>query len=69
MAAHSGILAWGIPMDRGAWRATPLGVAKSQTKLKRMSMHADILNQIKRVSHLFAKSFTISEHRFLIKFY
>ena len=30
MAAHSSILAWRIPMDRGAWRATVLGVAKSQ---------------------------------------
>ena len=29
MAAHSSILAWRIPMDRGAWRATVHGVAKS----------------------------------------
>ena len=28
------------PMDRGAWRATVHGVAKSQTWLKRLSMHA-----------------------------
>ena len=27
------------PMDRGAWRATVHGVAKSQTQLKRLSMH------------------------------
>ena len=27
----SSILAWRIPMDRGAWRATGHGVAKSQT--------------------------------------
>ena len=27
------------PMDRGAWRATVHGVAKSQTWLKRLSMH------------------------------
>ena len=33
MAAHSSILAWGIPMDRGAWRATVHGVAKCQTRL------------------------------------
>ena len=29
MATHSSILAWRIPMDRGAWRATGHGVAKS----------------------------------------
>ena len=31
MATHSIILAWRIPMDRGAWRATVHGVVKSQT--------------------------------------
>ena len=31
MATHSSILAWRIPMDRGAWRATVHGVAKSRT--------------------------------------
>ena len=29
MANHSGILAWRIPMDRGAWRTTIHRVAKS----------------------------------------
>ena len=29
MATHSSILAWRIPMDRGAWQATVHGVAKS----------------------------------------
>ena len=29
----SSILAWRIPMDRGAWQATVHGVAKSQTRL------------------------------------
>jgi len=33
MATHSGILAWRIPMDRGAWQATVYGVAKNQTQL------------------------------------
>ena len=33
MTTHSSILAWGIPMDRGAWQATGHGVAKSQTQL------------------------------------
>ena len=31
MATHSSILAWRIPMDRGAWQATVHGVAKIQT--------------------------------------
>ena len=31
MATHSSILAWRIPVDRGAWRAAVRGVAKSQT--------------------------------------
>ena len=31
MATHSSILAWEIPMDRGAWQATAHGVAKSRT--------------------------------------
>ena len=30
---HSSILAWRIPMDRGAWWATVHGVAKSQMQL------------------------------------
>ena len=33
MATHSSILAWKIPMDRGAWRAIVPGIAKSQTRL------------------------------------
>ena len=31
MAIHSSILAWKIPMDRGAWQAIVHGVTKSQT--------------------------------------
>ena len=31
MVTHSSILAWRIPMDRGAWRATVHGVTKSWT--------------------------------------
>ena len=33
MATHSSILAWRIPMDRGAWRATVHGAAESQIRL------------------------------------
>ena len=38
MATHSSILAWKIPMDRGACRATLHGVAQSWTE--QLSMQA-----------------------------
>ena len=38
MATHSNILAWKIPMDRGAWWATVHGVTKSQMT-ERLSTH------------------------------
>ena len=40
MATHSGVLAWRIPMDRGAWRATVHRVAKNWTRLKQLRMDA-----------------------------
>ena len=33
MATHSSILAWRIPLDKGAWWAAVHGVAKSWTRL------------------------------------
>ena len=33
MATHSSFLAWENPMDRGTWRATVHGVARSWTRL------------------------------------
>ena len=33
MTTHSSILAWKIPMDRGAWQAIVHGAAKGQTQL------------------------------------
>ena len=30
MSTHSSVLAWRIPMDRGAWQAIAHGVSKSQ---------------------------------------
>ena len=37
MATHSSILAWRIPVDRGAWWATIHGVAKSHIHLTQFS--------------------------------
>ena len=34
MATHSSILAWRIPMDRGAWWTIVHGITKSQTLLE-----------------------------------
>ena len=33
MAIHSSILAWRIPMDKGAWQTTFQGVTQSLTQL------------------------------------
>ena len=43
MAAHSSILAWRIPMDRGAWWTTVHRVTKNLTQLKQLSTHAHLL--------------------------
>ena len=42
MATHSSILAWRIPMDRGAWRTTVHGVAQSQTRLSNQTQHSTL---------------------------
>ena len=47
-ATHSSILAWRIPMDRGAWWATVHGVTKSWTQLKQLSMQAQITLVIRK---------------------
>ena len=39
MATYSSILAWRMPMDRGAWWATVHGVTKSQTRLSNSAQH------------------------------
>ena len=33
VATHSSLLAWRIPTDRGAWRATVHGVAEGRARL------------------------------------
>ena len=40
MATHSSILAWRIPMDRGAWQATVHGVTKTIGSWTRLSDYA-----------------------------
>ena len=40
MATHSTILAWRIPVDRGAWQATVHGVSKSWTQLNDYAQHS-----------------------------
>ena len=39
MATHSSILAWRIPVDRGAWWAAVHGVAESRTRLSDQAQH------------------------------
>ena len=43
MTMHSSILAWRIPMDRGAWQVAIQGVAKSQTRLSNQAQLPSIL--------------------------
>ena len=38
-ATHSSVLAWRIPMGRGAWRATFHSVSKSWPRLKQLRTH------------------------------
>ena len=42
MATHSSILAWRVPVDRGAWRATVHGTAKSWTRLSQYCVNSYI---------------------------
>ena len=42
MATHSRILAWRIPMDRGAWGAIVHGVIKSWTRLTHHHFHTGL---------------------------
>ena len=55
MAIHSSILAWRIPMDREAWRATVHGVAKSRTELRGLALSAaapDLRRQVTPLGRL-----------------
>ena len=54
IATHSSILAWRIPMDRGAWRATIHGVAKNQIQLSNSAQHS--------ISSYTCNTFSLSIH-------
>ena len=45
METHSRVLAWRIPMDRGARRAAVHGVAKSRTRLCTVRNYFTVLSQ------------------------
>ena len=62
MATHSSILARRIPMDREAWWATVNRVSKSQTGLKRLSMHArTIFRELREISNSYTKVFMLDD--------
>ena len=49
IATHFSILAWRIPMNRGAWWATVHGVTKSQTQLSNFHIYYSVaLKKINR---------------------
>ena len=41
MATHSSILAWRMPMDRGAWQAAVHGLTKLDTTERLSTAHMD----------------------------
>ena len=46
MATHCSTLAWRVPIDRGAWWATVHGASKSQTRLKLLSTHTVVIEEV-----------------------
>ena len=66
-ATHSSIHVWRISTDRGAWRATVHGVAKSQTWLSEWPSTAQGTHCIENSGHKpFLKTFKILFYHFLI---
>ena len=45
MAAYSSVLAWRIPMEKGAWQTTVHSTAKSQILLKQLGTRAHMIQQ------------------------
>ena len=61
MATHSSILAWRIPMDRGAWRAIVHGIPKSRTQLSDLAQHSTAQAFIvAKQKHVFRKNCKIN---------
>ena len=63
MATHSSVLAWRIPMDRGAWRATVHRVAESDMteQPKHTGTRRDIMPSVTSMPfHLNSEGNTIS---------
>ena len=56
MGTHPSILAWRIPMDRGAWRAAAYSVAQSHTRLKQVSSNSRLRAGYDCISNSGAKS-------------
>ena len=50
MATHSSILAWRIPIDRGAWWAAVHGVAGNQTQFSYTHTHTYVV--VQSLSHV-----------------
>ena len=76
MATHSSILAWRIPMDRGAWQATVHGVEKSRTRLSARARvhththtHTHGVEKRTRLSVTHTHTHTHNEKRWNIDFY
>ena len=52
MAIHFSVLAWRIPMDRGAWQATVHVVTKSQTQLRDYAWHTAAFSSVQSLSRV-----------------
>ncbi|CAM9216019.1 unnamed protein product [Rangifer tarandus platyrhynchus] len=68
MATHSSVLAWRIPMDKGAWPGTVHGVAESLTRLSDFTICLRILQtcgqprqHIKKQRHYFVNKSLYSQ--------
>ena len=59
MATHSSILAWKIPMDRGARWATVHSIAKNWTWLKQLILHGELSYELVEVSYDFNSFFPL----------
>ena len=63
MATHSSILAWRIPVDRGAWWAAVHGVRKSdKTEQLSTAQHAEFIGQTLQLEKMFCKPDLFLKH-------